>query len=94
MDENILNEYVENTVKINEAACNIKAVAYNPDKNAILFEDNSGFEADGCNVNYLKEYFPDYNFDFYKNYFIQIDDEFYHGDTFEEIYWENKESVD
>ena len=94
MDENILKEFVENTVKIDEAAWNVIEVAYNSDINAILLEDDSGFEADGCNINYLSELFPDYDFDFYKNYFVIINDEFYHGDTFEEIYWKYKESVE
>ena len=81
------NEIMKNTDFSGIEDLKLKVVAVNNEHNAILFEDNSGIENNGCNTLMLKEIFPDYQYDFSKQYFIQIDDKFYHGDNLEDYIW-------
>ena len=97
LNDNMENEIMGNTDFSDIEASKLKVVAVNDEHNAILFEDNSGIENNGCNTLMLKEFFPDYKYDFYKQYFIQIDDEFYHGDNLEDYignYLERKNELE
>ena len=66
LNDNMVNEIMENTDFGAIEASMLKVVAVNEEHNAILFEDNSGIENNGCNTLMLKEFFPDYQYDFYK----------------------------
>ena len=79
---------MENTKDLMTEECgyvlNLKLIAINEEKNAILFEDSSGIENNGCNKHHLKMFFPEIDFDFYKQYFIKIDNVFYTGDNLDD----------
>jgi len=49
---------------------------------AVLYE--SSYAVNGCPVEVLKEYFPDFIFDYNKEYLIEIDNVLYDGDTLKE----------
>ena len=74
-----------------EYALDLKLIAINENKKALLFEDNSGVENNGCNTRQLEIFFPEIDFDIYKQYFIQIDDEFLTGDKLDEYINQNME---
>lgn len=91
------NEIMENTDFSDIEASMLKVVAVNEEHNAILFEDNSGIENNGCTTQQLKIFFPEIDFDISKQYFIQIDDEFYHADNLEDYicnYLERKNELE
>lgn len=85
LKENMGQEIREEADDLGIEPLDLKVVAVNVELDAILYEDSSGIEADGCNHTQLKHFFPDYQFDFYKQYFIKINDVFYHGDTLEDV---------
>lgn len=70
-----------------ECTCQLVEVARR--ENMVLYEDNSGLENDGCSIAMLKEFFPEYSYEFNKMYFIEIDGQFYHGDTLEDYIFNN-----
>ena len=84
-------EIMENTDCSGIASLELKAVAVNNEHNAILYEEASGVECNGCNTLMLKEIFPDYQYDFYKQYLIRINGEFYDGDEFEQYIYDHIE---
>lgn len=87
LNDNMDNEIMENTDFSGIDALKLKVVAVNNEHNAILYEEHSGVECNGCNPLMLKEFFPDYQYDFYKEYFIRINGEFYDGDNLEDYIW-------
>jgi len=52
-------------------------------KRAILYE--SVYESNGCPIEVLKDFFPDYNYDIYKEYLIEFDGKLYDGDTLKDL---------
>ena len=74
-----------------EYSLDLKLIAINENKKAKLFEDNSGIENNGCNTQQLKAFFPEIEFDFYKQYFIEIDNKFLAGDDLDEYISQNME---
>lgn len=83
-DVNLINDECEYTLKA-------KLVAINEEKKMELFEDESGIENDGCNTHQLKAFFPEFDFDFYKQYFVKINDIFFNGDALDEYINQNME---
>lgn len=74
-----------------EYSLDLKLIATNENKKALLFEDNSGIENNGCSIQQLKVFFPEIKFDFYKQYFIEIDNKFLAGDDLDEYINQNME---
>lgn len=91
LNDNMENEIMENTDFSGIDALQLKVVAVNNEHNAILYEEHSGVVCNGCNTLMLKEFFPDYQYDFYKEYFIRINGEFYDGDEFERYIYDHIE---
>ena len=91
LNDNMENEIMENTDFSGIDALQLKVVAVNNEHNAILYEEHSGAVCNGCNTLMLKEFFPDYQYDFYKEYFIRINGEFYDGDEFERYIYDHIE---
>ena len=91
LNDNMENEIMENTDFSGIDALKLKVVAVNNEHNAILYEEYSGIEGNGCNTLMLKEFFPNYQYDFYKQYFIRINGEFYDGDEFERYIYDHIE---
>jgi hypothetical protein len=81
---NLINDECEYTL-------NAKLVAINEEKKMELFEDESGIENNGCNTHQLKAFFPEFDFDFYKEYFVKINDVFFNGDTLDDYINQNME---
>lgn len=77
-----------------EHECICQLIEVDRKKNLVLYEDNSGMENDGCSIPMLKDFFPEYPFDYNKMYFIEIENELYHGDTLETYVYENTETED
>lgn len=91
LNDNMENEIMENTDFSGIDALKLKVVAVNNEHNAILYEEYGGIEGNGCNTLMLKEFFPDYQYDFYKQYFIRINGKFYDGDEFERYIYDHIE---
>lgn len=95
LNDNMENEIMEKNINMINDECeytlNAKLVAINEEKKMELFEDESGIENNGCNTHQLKAFFSDYQYDFYKQYFIRINGEFYDGDEFERYIYDHIE---
>lgn len=83
-DVNLINDKCEYSL-------DFKLLATNENKKAKLFEDNSGIENNGCSIQQLKAFFPEIEFDFHKQYFIEIDNKFLAGDDLDEYINQNIE---
>lgn len=77
-----------------ENECTCQLIEVDRKENLVLYEDNSGLENDGCNIAMLKDFFPDYPYDDNKMYFIEIENNFYHGDTLENYVYDNMKTED
>ena len=66
-----------------EEPIELKVVAINEDWNAILYEDNSIIQMDGCSPFQVEFYFHDFQYDHYKQYYIMINGTLYDGDKLE-----------
>ncbi|MBQ5701700.1 MAG: hypothetical protein IIV68_06215 [Alistipes sp.] len=61
----------------------LKVVAVNDEMNAILYEDSSIIQMDGCDPFQVEFFFPDFQYDHYKQYYIMINDVLYDGKALE-----------